>query len=121
MIAIHKHGWTKRIYDPDRRDLIQKTMFFTFEDRYEAIREYFKISKTICADILKGERFWSLLGNPVELMKRARMNERQNKNKRARLNWAVAAEKAEKQQKRAREEEEGVGEEARPSKKVREA
>ncbi|KAH9861065.1 hypothetical protein IAQ61_010801, partial [Plenodomus lingam] len=134
MTKIHKEGWKKPIYDSGRRELYRKTIYFTFNDRYEAVREYLKCSKTICADIMKGERFWSLLGNPTELMKRAMTNQRSNKTKGIRLSFAIAAEKAKKtgdakkngesgkQSKRAREDENNSkGEGAASSKKARAA
>lgn len=37
MIDIHQNGWTKSIFDKDQRELLQKTMFFTFEDRFNAL------------------------------------------------------------------------------------
>jgi hypothetical protein len=37
MVDIHTNGWTKKILDTKLRDLMQKTMFCTFEDRFSGL------------------------------------------------------------------------------------
>jgi hypothetical protein len=39
MIGIHRNGWTKPVYDKGERENCQMTMFYTFEDRFETLRE----------------------------------------------------------------------------------
>jgi len=39
MKDIHENGWTKAIYDRDERETYQLTMFYTFEDRFNALQE----------------------------------------------------------------------------------
>jgi hypothetical protein len=39
MIDVHQNGWTKTIYDKEECNLYQKTMFYTFEDRFIAVRD----------------------------------------------------------------------------------
>jgi hypothetical protein len=39
MIDIHRKGWTEDVLDKDERAVYQKTMFYTFQDRFDAVRE----------------------------------------------------------------------------------
>jgi hypothetical protein len=43
MIDIHQNGWTKSIFDKDMRELIQQTMFHTFEERFDGVYELLKV------------------------------------------------------------------------------
>ncbi|KAL1798471.1 hypothetical protein ACET3X_002508 [Alternaria dauci] len=81
MIEIHKNGWTKTIYDKGERENCQVTMFYTFEDRFEALRELLHCSKTTCQDILKGSRFHTIIGNPRTLTFRTATNKNANAHK----------------------------------------
>jgi hypothetical protein len=46
MVEIHTNGWTKTIYDKGERENCQVTMFYTFEDRFEALRELLHVRIT---------------------------------------------------------------------------
>ncbi|KAH7347092.1 hypothetical protein BKA66DRAFT_371373, partial [Pyrenochaeta sp. MPI-SDFR-AT-0127] len=85
MISVHCNGWTKHIYDKDQRALIQKTMNFSFQERFDAVVELLKCSKTSCQQAMKGERHYALVGNPVELFNRTASNKTSNKTKAGRL------------------------------------
>jgi hypothetical protein len=45
MIDIHTNGWSTKILDMGLRDLIQKTMFCTFEDRFVGLVQLLQVSK----------------------------------------------------------------------------
>ncbi|CAN9117223.1 unnamed protein product [Alternaria alternata] len=81
MVEIHTNGWTKTIYDKGERENCQVTMFYTFEDRFEALRELLHCSKTTCQDILKGTRFYTIIGNPRTLTSRTATNKTANAHK----------------------------------------
>lgn len=44
MINIHTNGWTKPVFDKTERDQCQVTMFYTFEDRFEGLRDLLHVS-----------------------------------------------------------------------------
>jgi hypothetical protein len=44
MVDIHQNGWTKTIFDKGERENCQATMFYTFGDRFEALRELLHVS-----------------------------------------------------------------------------
>lgn len=50
MVEVHTHGWKQKILDTNLRDQVQKTMFCTFADRFDAlvklltVRCYFYLS-----------------------------------------------------------------------------
>ncbi|KAF7674845.1 hypothetical protein GT037_007605 [Alternaria burnsii] len=81
MVEIHTKGWTKTIYDKSERENCQVTMFYTFEDRFEALCELLHCSKTTCQDILKGTRFYTIIGNPRTLTSRTATNKTANAHK----------------------------------------
>ncbi|KAG9194415.1 hypothetical protein G6011_04450 [Alternaria panax] len=81
MVDIHNDGWTKTIYDKGERENCQATMFYTFEDRFKALRELLHCSKTTCQDILKGTRFYTIIGNPRTLTFRTATNKTANAHK----------------------------------------
>jgi hypothetical protein len=106
MIEIHTHGWTKKILEPTLRDQIQKTMFCTFAERFHALVELLKVrvystspvfcrlpvlqhSKRSCTDLLKYERFHTIIGNPFELDTRTSSNRASNIYKGAELKKAT--------------------------------
>lgn len=43
MIDVHQNGWTKTILDRDQREVIQQTMFDTFEDRFDGVSKLLKV------------------------------------------------------------------------------
>jgi hypothetical protein len=81
MIDIHTVGWTKQIFDPKLREQCQKTMFCTFDERFDELIDLFKHSKRTCIDVLKEERFYTAIGNPWELNTRSSSNQISNKTK----------------------------------------
>jgi hypothetical protein len=101
VIDIHTNGWTKNIFDKAQRAVFQKTMFYTFQDRFEALLELLTVglfpsrtfdlltllqhSKTSCSDIMKGARVYSIVGNPRVLIKRTKTNKKSNKKKADRI------------------------------------
>jgi hypothetical protein len=44
MIDIHTNGWTKKIFDANLRDCVQKTMLCTFQERFNGVVELLKVS-----------------------------------------------------------------------------
>ena len=92
IINIHRHGWTKPIFDQEQRNLFQKTMYYTFAERFDGVKELLKVSKTSCNDIMKGERLYSIIGNPVTLIIRTRSNQSSNTNKAKRIKMATEME-----------------------------
>ncbi|KAE8833498.1 hypothetical protein P3342_006767 [Pyrenophora teres f. teres] len=85
MKDIHENGWTKAIYDKDERECYQMTMFYTFSDRFKALHELLMHSKTTCKDIMKGTKFYAIIGNPRMLSKRTEMNVHSNSRKAVRI------------------------------------
>jgi hypothetical protein len=81
MVDIHKVGWTKQVFDPKLREQCQKTMFCTFEERFDELIDLFTYSKRTCIDVLKEERFYTAIGNPWELNTRSSSNQISNKTK----------------------------------------
>ncbi|KAH6883353.1 hypothetical protein BKA58DRAFT_435097 [Alternaria rosae] len=81
LINIHTKGWTKQIFDKNERDQCQVTMFYTFEDRFEGLRELLEKSKTSVQDIMKGSRFFTIIANPRLLINRTATNRTANVNK----------------------------------------
>lgn len=43
MTRIHEEGWTQAIYNSEQRKLLQKTMYFTSEERFLALEELLKV------------------------------------------------------------------------------
>jgi hypothetical protein len=111
MVDIHTRGWTKQIFDPKTREQCQKTMFCTFEERYNELCDLLTFSKTTCIDVLKEERFFTAIGNPWELNTRSSSNQMSNGNKNSILKEhgpaAAAMRKAAEVAKRKRDEMEG--------------
>ncbi|KAF1846363.1 uncharacterized protein K460DRAFT_284401 [Cucurbitaria berberidis CBS 394.84] len=85
MIDVHRNGWTKSIYDKEQRDLLQKTMLFTFKERFDCLVELLMCSKTTCQDLMKGERHYSIIGNPYALTNRTKSNKASNETKEVRI------------------------------------
>ncbi|KAA8621384.1 hypothetical protein PtrSN002B_005920 [Pyrenophora tritici-repentis] len=85
MKEIHENGWTKAIYDKDERECYQQTMFYSFADRFTAIHELLMHSKTTCKDVMKGTKFYAIIGNPRVLSKRTKMNVHSNSRKAVRI------------------------------------
>ncbi|KAI4709901.1 hypothetical protein J4E89_005130 [Alternaria sp. Ai002NY15] len=81
LIKIHTDGWTKQIFDSNEREQCQLTQFYTFEDRFEGLRELLHYSKTSCQDIMKGSRFYTIIANPRNLIHRTATNKTANVNK----------------------------------------
>lgn len=112
--AIHTHGWTRTINDKHIRASIQKTMFCTFADRFEALLKLLAGSKRTCESILKGEKMANVVGNPWELDTRTTSNKNSN---------GVKGDKLQRATKREREEADAEDEEelraARPAKKAK--
>ncbi|KAI4615823.1 hypothetical protein J4E80_006242 [Alternaria sp. BMP 0032] len=81
LIKIHTDGWTKQIFDQNEREQCQLTQFYTFEDRFEGLRELLHYSKTSCQDIMKGSRFYTIIANPRNLIHRTATNKTANVNK----------------------------------------
>ncbi|KAL5117141.1 hypothetical protein ACEQ8H_004966 [Pleosporales sp. CAS-2024a] len=81
MVHIHTIGWTKKLRDQKLRDQVQKTMFCTFRERFNALVKLLTRSKRTCEDLLKSERFWTTIGNPFELDVRTSSNANSNKRK----------------------------------------
>jgi hypothetical protein len=85
MVNIHIIGWTKKLLDQKLRDQVQKTMFCTFGERFDALIKLLTTSKRTCEDLLKSERFYTIIGNPFELEVRTSSNASSNKRKGAKL------------------------------------
>lgn len=85
MVGIHTKGWTKKLLDQKLRDQVQKTMFCTFGERFDALIKLLKTSKRTCEDLLKSERFYTTIGNPFELDVRTSSNRNSNRNKAVKL------------------------------------
>ncbi|OAL45759.1 hypothetical protein IQ07DRAFT_683699 [Pyrenochaeta sp. DS3sAY3a] len=64
MVDVHEKGWTEPIFDRDLRESVQQTMFFTFQDRFQALCKLLRYEKNKCEDLLKGDRWNSIIGNP---------------------------------------------------------
>ncbi|KAH5125479.1 hypothetical protein HBI68_093450 [Parastagonospora nodorum] len=90
MIHIHTVGWTKKLLDQKLRDQVQKTMYCTFEDRFNGLVKLLTNSKRTCEDLLKSERFYTTIGNPFELEMRTSSNKNSNKRKGTMLKRNVA-------------------------------
>lgn len=80
-INIHTVGWTKQLLDQKLRDQVQKTMFCTFGERFNALIKLLTHSKRTCEDVLKAERFYTTIGNPFEMEMRTSSNKNSNKRK----------------------------------------
>ena len=78
MVEIHTVGWKKHVYDSTLREQAQKTMFCTFEERFDQLIDLLKYSKRTCIDVLKTERFYTAIGNPWELNTRSSSNMESN-------------------------------------------
>ncbi|RMZ68493.1 hypothetical protein GMOD_00008200 [Pyrenophora seminiperda CCB06] len=85
MIEIHLKGWRKAIFDRDERECYQTTMFYTFQDRFESLHELLMYSKTCCKDVMKGLKFWALIGNPRMFLQRTQVNMNSNNLKAVRI------------------------------------
>jgi len=81
MIKIHTVGWTKQLLDQKLRDQVQKTMFCTFGERFDALIKLLSHSKRTCEDVLKAERFYTTIGNPFEIEMRTSSNKNSNMRK----------------------------------------
>jgi hypothetical protein len=44
MVDLHTNGWGKKILDPALREQVQRTMFFTFEERFEGLVHLLSVS-----------------------------------------------------------------------------
>ncbi|KAF2124456.1 hypothetical protein P153DRAFT_132328 [Dothidotthia symphoricarpi CBS 119687] len=95
-IEIHQIGWTKPIFDGHMREEIYKTMFFSFQERFDALISLLTISKNTCEALMKCERLHAVVGNPWLLDKRVRSNKASNGKKASRIAFATAVEKEEK-------------------------
>ncbi|KAL6702791.1 hypothetical protein ACN47E_000927 [Coniothyrium glycines] len=85
VVDVHRVGWTKSVYDKDQRKMFQKTMYYTFEERFSMLIELLTVSKRSCADIFKGERLYTIVGNPGALITRTKSNKSSNGNKAIRI------------------------------------
>ena len=47
MIDIHRNGWTEDIFDKAERASYQKTMFYTFQDRFDAVCELLTVRASL--------------------------------------------------------------------------
>lgn len=113
-VDVHTNGWTKTITDKHIRDSVQKTMYCTFSDRFEAMRKLLSGSKRTCEGILKGEKMANVVGNPWELDTRTTSNKNSNEVKGDKLQRATKRDREEMEKSEAREKEA-----ARPVKKAR--
>jgi len=43
MVDIHQNGWTTKIKDHTLRTTVQKTMFCTFQDRFDGLVDVLKV------------------------------------------------------------------------------
>ncbi|OAL45760.1 hypothetical protein IQ07DRAFT_647940 [Pyrenochaeta sp. DS3sAY3a] len=74
MVEIHEIGWTIPIYDMKHRELVQRTMFLTFVERFRCLEELLRVSKFTVMSLMKGERMESVVGNPFEVITRTQVN-----------------------------------------------
>lgn len=90
MVEIHELGWTIPIYDMKHRQLVHRTMYLTFEERFRCLTELLRVSIQSCHQVctltrvqvskftvmslMKGERMDSVVGNPFEVITRTKIN-----------------------------------------------
>ncbi|KAF2002099.1 hypothetical protein P154DRAFT_151256 [Amniculicola lignicola CBS 123094] len=83
--TIHRDGWSEEILDSELWASIKATEGWTFDRRLESIITLLSYSKRACEDLLKGDRFFAIVGAPSMLKKRCEDNKRSNTRKEERL------------------------------------
>ncbi|KAF2743739.1 hypothetical protein M011DRAFT_489478 [Sporormia fimetaria CBS 119925] len=68
-IAVHKNGWVCPVRDRLTMERIKKTKKWTFEERIVHICDFLRTSKSACDEMLRMNKFYSIIGNPVALGK----------------------------------------------------